>query len=112
MSPEHLERVFERFYKTDRSRAIVGTGLGLSIARHLVQAHGGEIWAESVENEWSEFGFTLPLVDGAAEDAPQSVASTENTLGQSSGVMSDATDPIEERDSSPSGLDQPQEEVG
>ena len=112
MSPEHLERVFERFYKTDRSRAIVGTGLGLSIARHLVQAHGGEIWAESVENEWSEFGFTLPLVDGAVEDAPQSVASTENTLGQSSGVMSDATDPIEERDSSPSGVDQPQEEVG
>lgn len=72
IAPEDIERVFERFYKADRSRAFGGTGLGLSIASHLVQAHGGEIWAESVEDEGSEFGFSLPL----AEPVPASTAST------------------------------------
>ena len=73
ISPQDLERVFERFYKADRSRAIGGTGLGLSIASHVVQAHGGEIWADSVEEEWSEFGFSLPLADD-----PQPLADTAN----------------------------------
>jgi two-component system, OmpR family, phosphate regulon sensor histidine kinase PhoR len=47
IEPEHLNRVFERFYKTDTSRAGTGTGLGLAIAKHLVIAQGGRIWAES-----------------------------------------------------------------
>ena len=55
-----LERVFERFFKTDQSRSKGGTGLGLSIAKHLVEAHGGKIWAESQEGYGSTFYFTIP----------------------------------------------------
>lgn len=58
--PEDLERVFERFFKSDPSRASLGTGLGLAIARHVVEAHGGRIWAESDGVHGSTFSFTLP----------------------------------------------------
>lgn len=61
ISPEDLPRIFERFYKADRARATSGTGLGLAIARHLVEAHGGEIWAESELGKGSTFYFTIPL---------------------------------------------------
>lgn len=61
IAPQELQRIFERFYKTDRARASGGTGLGLAIAKHLVQAHGGEIWAESTPGEGSLFHFSLPL---------------------------------------------------
>lgn len=57
---DDLPRIFERFYKTDRARSGGGTGLGLAIARHLVEAHGGRIWAKSVEGQGSTFYFTLP----------------------------------------------------
>ncbi|HTP06728.1 MAG TPA: ATP-binding protein [Anaerolineae bacterium] len=59
---EDLPRIFERFYKVDRARGKSGTGLGLAIARHVVEAHGGRIWAESVEGKGATFYFTLPLV--------------------------------------------------
>jgi two-component system phosphate regulon sensor histidine kinase PhoR len=63
ISADALPRIFERFYKTDRARSGGGTGLGLSIARHLVEAHGGRIWAESVEGKGSVFYFTVPVAN-------------------------------------------------
>ena len=58
---EDLPHVFERFYKADKSRSGGGTGLGLAIAKHVVQAHGGEISVQSEEGKGSVFSFTLPL---------------------------------------------------
>jgi two-component system phosphate regulon sensor histidine kinase PhoR len=60
---DDLPRIFERFYKTDRARAGGGTGLGLAISKHLVEAHGGVIWAESDGQNGSIFYFTLPNWD-------------------------------------------------
>jgi histidine kinase len=61
---EHLAHIFDRFYRVDksRSRARGGSGIGLTIAKHLVEAHGGKIWAESEgEGRGSTFVFTVPL---------------------------------------------------
>ena len=58
-----LPRIFERFYKVDRARTrnAGGTGLGLAIAKHLIEGHGGRIWAISEEGNGSTFYFVLPL---------------------------------------------------
>lgn len=64
--PEHLPRIFERFYRADsgRSREAGGTGLGLAIVRHLVEAHGGTVGAESVVGAGTTIRILFP--DGPA----------------------------------------------
>lgn len=57
---ESLTRIFERFYRVDSSRTGSGTGLGLSISKHIIEAHGGKIWAESDEGRGSSFFFEIP----------------------------------------------------
>ena len=60
--PEHLGRIFERFYRVDRarSREIGGTGLGLAIVKHLARLHGGEVSVRSVLSEGTTFQIELP----------------------------------------------------
>lgn len=60
---EDLPHLFERFYRADkaRSRSAGGSGLGLAIAKELVEAHGGNIRAESKPGEGSRFSFTIPV---------------------------------------------------
>ena len=67
--PEALERVFERFYRVDkaRSREQGGTGLGLSIVKHIVQTHGGKVWAKSEPGHGATFFFTLPSDSSAVQ---------------------------------------------
>ncbi|HWK89777.1 MAG TPA: ATP-binding protein [Longimicrobium sp.] len=57
---EHLPHLFDRFWQA-RRRAHAGAGLGLSICKSIVEAHGGQIWAESTPGEGSTFHFTLPI---------------------------------------------------
>ncbi len=79
---DDLPRVFERFFKVDRARtremdeaalpetrAAAGTGLGLAIARHLVELHGGRVWAESRVGRGSVFSFSLPLASASEQTA-------------------------------------------
>ena len=72
IAPLDVPRLFERFYKVDKSRASGGTGLGLAIAKHIIQAHGGRIWVESPgEGRGATFAFTLPVAarNGTANGA-------------------------------------------
>lgn len=59
--PEELPRIFERFYRGDRSRSQEGSGLGLSLARAIARAHGGDLTAASVPHQGSTFTVTLPV---------------------------------------------------
>ena len=60
MPNEHLERIFDKFYRVIAADRVTGTGLGLSICKGIIEAHGGRIWAENASERFF-FNFTLPL---------------------------------------------------
>jgi two-component system sensor histidine kinase KdpD len=63
---EHLERIFDKFYRITDADRVTGTGLGLSICRGIIEAHGGHIWGENLADGFA-FNFTLPLMqDGVS----------------------------------------------
>ena len=75
LPPEAVGRVFERFYRADKSRSREqgGTGLGLAIVKHIVQAHHGRVWVESQLGQGATFYFTLPRRDsGQVSEVPTS----------------------------------------
>jgi len=71
IAPEHLNRLFEKFFRVTSAlgRHVVGSGLGLPISRTIVESHGGRIWAESQLGEGSTFSFMLPVDSSAGEIA-------------------------------------------
>ena len=66
IAPDDIPLVFDRFYKSDRSRGLdkTGAGLGLYISRTIIEAHNEHITVESEYGKWCRFAFTLPKKDG------------------------------------------------
>lgn len=69
--PKDLKHIFERFYRVDkgRSRESGGTGLGLSIVKHIIQLHGGDVFAESSAGQGASIGFRIPYPEKVLEQA-------------------------------------------
>src|SRR5690625_4692059 len=65
ISYDKLEKIFDRFYRADkaRTRTLGGTGLGLAITKDLVEAHRGQIWANSKIGQGTTIFFTLPIIN-------------------------------------------------
>jgi two-component system, OmpR family, sensor histidine kinase KdpD len=73
--PEHLERIFDKFYRITAADKVTGTGLGLSICKGIIEAHGGHIWAENLSDGLA-FNFIIPLTWNGAKP-PQLPMDTE-----------------------------------
>ncbi|HEX9018253.1 MAG TPA: DUF4118 domain-containing protein [Anaerolineaceae bacterium] len=70
---EHLERIFDKFYRVTAADRITGTGLGLSICKGIIEAHGGRIWAENTPCCFA-FHFTLPItINGSLPETPKEI---------------------------------------
>ena len=61
VAEDELQNIFEKFHRVTRADKVIGTGLGLSICKGIIEAHGGRIWAENLEDGF-QFIFTLPLL--------------------------------------------------
>ncbi len=70
IAPEHLNRLFEKFFRieSETDQHVVGSGLGLPIVRTIVESHGGQVWAESKLGQGSTFFFTLPRSEDRADE--------------------------------------------
>lgn len=79
ISREHLPRLFERFYRVDKSgsRKEGGSGLGLSIVKHIVEAHGERIYVESEPGVGSEFSFTLQKIENTESKSTSELKTTK-----------------------------------
>ena len=71
IAEDELLHIFDRFYKTDKSRSLDknGAGLGLYIVKSIIQAHGERVWAESTQGEFARFSFTMGLSDNKKQNA-------------------------------------------
>ena len=74
IAPEHLNRLFEKYFRIESGlvRHVVGSGLGLPIAHTIVESHNGRIWAESRLGEGTTLFFALPLADPSQRQADES----------------------------------------
>jgi signal transduction histidine kinase len=72
IAADSLDRVFERFYRVDKSRSREqgGTGLGLAIVKHIILSHGGRVWVESQLGKGATFFFTLPAAAAQTGASP------------------------------------------
>jgi len=75
-----LDRVFDRFYRSDVTRSMPGSGLGLSIVAQIVQRHGGQVWARNADGGGAEVGFQLQVVadTDSVSDSPSASGATDS----------------------------------
>jgi signal transduction histidine kinase len=81
ISSQHLHRVFEKFYRVPGRGGEGGAGLGLAIVKDIVEAHGGQVRASSVEGEGTTFAFTLQYAVLSPESKPPDLESSEERNG-------------------------------
>ena len=76
ISGDHLQRIFERFYRTDRarSREIGGTGLGLAVSQKIIREHGGELLVESKEGAGATFRLVIARLDDESGGSSKTLA--------------------------------------